>query len=73
MATTIGTSCVFGIGGKPKRLRGFPQGKIKLRMRNDGYAMAYVRNDEGIRAFRIIEVNDNWWPAFEIARNHNPK
>ena len=70
MATTIGITCIFGTC-KPKRLRGFPQGKIKLRMRNNDYMTAYVRNKEGITAYRIIEKNDNWYPAFEIARNHN--
>jgi len=73
MAVIIGTPAhLFGVC-KPKRLRGWPKGKIRLRMRNNDFMYAYVRNEEGITKYGVIEKNDNWYPGALQARNHTPK
>jgi hypothetical protein len=59
----------FGVQ-KPKRLRGFPKGRKRIRMRNTEYTRVYVRPREGgIREFTIYERNGEWWPLYEQGAN----
>lgn len=52
--------------------RGFPEGRIRIRLRNDDFAEAYVFSPQGIRCFYIkeSECGDWWEPAFEKGRNY---
>jgi hypothetical protein len=60
---------VFG-AGKPKRLRGFPRGRKRIRMRNSDFVRVYVRPPEGgIREFRVEERNGEWWAIHEQGAN----
>lgn len=39
-------------------------------MRNDEFAMAFVKTAEGIRKFAIMEIFDEWVASYEQGRNH---
>jgi hypothetical protein len=57
---------------KPKRLRGFPKGRKRIRMRNQDYVRVYVRPAKGgIREFRVEERNGEWWAVHEQGANIN--
>lgn len=65
------TEIIFAIR-EPKPLRGFPEGRVRLRLRNDEFARAFVRTPEGIRHFIVQETPDGFWepvPGCEQGRN----
>jgi len=68
--TTIKTkqNIIFGVKN-PLPLSGFPKGKIKIKMRNDDFACAYVKNETGIYKYAIEEKNGYWMPSFSPACN----
>jgi hypothetical protein len=53
MAFTIGESLLFGYVENLPPILNLPIGKVRVRIRNDNYAKVYVRNDDGIREFRL--------------------
>jgi hypothetical protein len=62
---------VFGLV-KPKRLRGFPKGRKRIRMRNNDFVYVFVRPKEGgIRKFLVEERNGEWWAVHEQGANIN--
>ena len=63
---------VFGVRG-PLPLRGWPAGKIRLRLRATSYAVATVRTDDGARRFAVIEHAGAWMPGPEVGRNMRGK
>jgi hypothetical protein len=65
---SIGEKIVFGIA-EPLPLRGFPPGKIRLRLRPDDFARAFVRMDNQARAYVIKEKDGFWIPFCEQGRN----
>ena len=60
---------VFGVKA-PLPLKGFPQGRIRLRIRNTGFAQAFVKSESGIRHFYISEKEGFWTPIYEQGSNH---
>ena len=66
--TRISTNGVFGLVTM-RPLRGFPEGRIKLRFRNDDFAVAFVRNKYGIRRFVLGEEDGYFIPLVETGRN----
>jgi hypothetical protein len=61
---------IFGVH-KPKPLRGFPPGKVRLRLRNTEFARGFVRDENGIRHF-ILQESEGFWepmPGCEQGRN----
>jgi len=53
-------------------LRGFPQGRKRIRRRPREYCQVFVRPPEGgVRAFYVTAHDGAWWPAFEAASNTN--
>jgi len=68
MATIVRDISVFGLA-EIKPLRGFPEGRVRIRLRNDDFAQAYVKTATGIRCFYLYEVDGHWQPSFETARN----
>ena len=61
-----------GIWGvvEPKPLKGFPEGRVKLRLRNKDFARAFVKTSNGIRSFIIAEQDGFWIPKWEQGSNH---
>ena len=53
----------------PKVLRGFPDGKIRVKLRPDCFPVVYVRNADGIRQFIPQQFGEAWEPGIEQARN----
>jgi len=49
--------------------RGFPPGKLRLRMRAKEFVRARVKTPDGIREFYVKEEDGHWVPTIEIARN----
>jgi len=69
MATLINTgNLVFGAKER-KPLRGFPQGRVKLVIRNDDFVAAFVKTSDGIRKFYVESVDGFWQPLYEQASN----
>ena len=68
MAITIGSPCVFGVVDQ-KPMIGFPAGKIRLRLRPDEFARAFVRNETHTLEFAIKEENGAWLPLCLNASN----
>jgi hypothetical protein len=54
----------------PLPLKGFPQGKVRLRIRNNDFVHAYVKTKEGIRHFIVAEKDGFWVPEYEQGANH---
>lgn len=61
----ISSPAVFGIM-ESKPLKGFPPGKIRLKIQSDDFAFAYVETEEGTRKFAIIEQNGFWIAGPEL-------
>ena len=61
---------VFGVQ-EPKPVEGLPAGKVRIRMRNTSPARAYVRTENGIRHFILVDQGDHWYadPRLEQGRN----
>ena len=56
---------------EPKPFRNFPPGRIRLRMRNDAYARAFVRSEHGIRHFLIVDTGEHFEPRYEFEQGRN--
>ena len=72
MIKTIGEPHVFGVQ-KLKPLRGFPDGKVRIKMRNTAFAQIYIRTPEGIRQFVAKDCGDFWQCSHEQGRNERRK
>jgi hypothetical protein len=70
MAAIIhGPNLVFSItDAKPPR--GFPEGKLRFKLRINEFAQAFVKTDTGIRRFYVEEVDGFWEPFLEQGANH---
>lgn len=72
MAVTIsiGKKVILGVRD-PKPIFGAPEGKQRLRMRNDRAANLFVRTANGIRHFILEDCGDRWFcnPKLEQGRN----
>ena len=70
MAATFGTAHILGVC-EPKPLAGFPDGRLKLRMRNKDFAKVFVRTTSSTRHFLVKESKDKtyWIPGVELGRN----
>jgi hypothetical protein len=58
---------VQDLTGKP--FTGFPKGRMRIRMRPNKFATAYVKTETGLRAFYIKEENGIISPYMETAAN----
>jgi hypothetical protein len=69
----ITKGCVLEFGVKePLPLFGFPEGRARIRQRNNNYTIVFIRPPNGgIRKFVIGTKNGAWWPVFEMASNLN--
>lgn len=54
---------------EPLPLKGFPEGRAKICLRNDSFARVFIKTASGIRAFFIKEEAGCWVPDFELAAN----
>jgi hypothetical protein len=66
----IGIRVVFGV--QPiKPIRGAPEGRQKLRMRNTAAAELFVKNGTAIYRFVLVDKGDYWFcdPRLEQSRN----
>jgi hypothetical protein len=68
MAAIIKSHFVWGIE-TPKLLKGFPEGRVRLRLRHHSIGKAFVRTADGLRVFLIKNDGDWWVPGSEIGRN----
>ena len=69
MAAISSKNLVFGIR-LIMPLEGWPEGRIRIRLRNTGFASGYVKTPDGIREFAIEERDGRWWPSYERGANH---
>jgi hypothetical protein len=67
-ATIIGTKALFG-RMEPKLLEGFPEGRARIRMRQDEFVLVRIKTADGIREFYPMEKDGKWIPAHEGGRN----
>jgi len=59
----------YGVS-EPLPLSDFPEGRVRICMRNDGFTKVYIRPPiGGIREFRVHEVDGKWLPCYEQGRN----
>lgn len=63
------SSAVWGVKER-KPLKGFPEGRVKIRLRNTDFARAFVKTTSGIRQFIVAEVDGFWIPKFEQGSNY---
>ena len=68
----IGKLLVFGIT-EIKPLSGFPEGRVKIKMRHNNAATAHIKTDNGIRQFFVVEEDGKWTPGPELGANHRIK
>ncbi len=65
---TIGESHLFGVS-EPLPPKGFPEGRIRWRIRNNEFTRAYVKTPDGIRLFIVKQKGGYWVPGCEQGRN----
>jgi hypothetical protein len=53
----------------PKPLKGFPEGKSRLRIRAKDFVKVRIKTETGIREFYPHEVDGFWVPYCETGRN----
>lgn len=65
-----GKRLVIGVRD-PKPIDGAPEGKQRLRMRNDCFAVLFIKTAVGIRQFLLEDLKDRWLcsEALEQGRN----
>jgi len=68
MAILLGNCPVYG-GVDPKPLKGFPEGRARIRMRPADFVKVFVKTATGIREFVVTEKDGHWEPLHELARN----
>ena len=72
----VGQAIVFG-AKDVLPLHGFPEGRARIRIRNDDWVQVFVRPPEGgIKKFLVEEKDSKWCPAGEVGVNLficNPK
>jgi hypothetical protein len=54
---------------EPKPLAGWPPGRVRLRIRNDGFVTAVVRTATSARRFYVMDTGTRWAPSWEIGAN----
>lgn len=60
----------YGIRG-PFPLKDFPEGKVRVRVRNNAFPVAYVyQHGKSIRKFLVAEKDGYWIPFHEQQANH---
>ena len=53
-----------------KPLKGFPPGKIRIRLREEDLVRVYVwRKQRGIKEFLVKEVEGHWVPYLQVGEN----
>lgn len=62
------STLVFGVH-PAKPLKDFPAGRVRLVVRNDAFARAYVKTADGIREFRVAEHEGYWIAVYEQGAN----
>ena len=69
MAIIIGNKgAIWGVQ-QPKPLKNFPEGRVKLKIRNTEFVTAFIKTDTGIRKFIVRDTGKSWEPLFEQGRN----
>ena len=68
LAPILRPAPVFGCV-QPMPPSGFPQGRIRLRLRNDAFAQAFVKSPTGIRRFLVGRRGACWVPVCEQGAN----
>lgn len=55
----------------PLPLLGFPAGRVRLRMRSQHFARAYVKTSTGLRCYIVGELEGHWVPLAECEEGRN--
>jgi hypothetical protein len=72
MAYLIPSKVIWGV--QPIKPIANPiEGRYRIRMRNDDFARAYFKTDQGIREFALKDNGDTWELYAELASNYTPK
>tara|TARA_R110002020_G_scaffold262857_5_gene477274 strand:- start:615 stop:839 length:225 start_codon:yes stop_codon:yes gene_type:complete len=69
MAIHYGIPHLFGVVENLPPILNLPEGKVKIRMRNNDYIRVYIRNDGGIREFRLRGNEDYCYLSCEQGNN----
>lgn len=68
MATTIkGTRIVWGIPKEQKPIMDLPEGKLRLRFRNNNWGKGFLKTSNGILHFALEDCGDYWKPIMQGA------
>ncbi len=64
----FGSNIAFGIteGVSPEKLRGFPEGKVRIRFRPEDFAQVFVKTEDGIIGYYVRETKDGFIEPFII-------
>lgn len=73
MSVVLGEPILVGVY-TTKPLRGFPEGRVKIRMRPNQFVRVYVFGPNASTCHLVRETPDGfaWVPAYETARNEWP-
>lgn len=67
---STGTPLIFGTPKEiKKKFKNQPEGKIKLRFRNNDLARAYVKTEYGITEHYVLEIGTQWELSHPIHAN----
>jgi len=69
MAVIKSNPAIWGIV-KPKPLKGFPEGKIRIKLRCNDFAKAFVKTNDSIRCFVMYDDGKYWRCACEQMANY---
>ena len=68
-AISYGINVPFGSGIEVPELSGFPEGRVRIRMRNDDFVKIRIKTDDGIKEFIPRESSGKWVPFAETGSN----
>lgn len=69
MATTYGIKKLAFGSTELKPLKGFPDGRIRIRIRNNEFVRVFVKTENEIQQFEVEDCGDYWTPYCETASN----
>ena len=68
MTVTYGKKIPFGLT-VPLPLVGFPEGKARIRIRQDEFARVFIKTESETIGFYPTESDGAWVPGYESGRN----
>ena len=71
--TSKGTAYIFGVPDEVKPIHGLPRGKMRLRLRHREWAKVFVRAENSIVGFHLVNCGSHWALGAKVGENHRAR